>query len=85
MAGEKALRISEVVDHTGVSNAAIRKMVKDGQFPQPYSPTPGIRAWDREAVQQWNRDRLDDTPLPDGVSKRYDRHGQIVTVEGANT
>lgn len=36
-----------------MSRATILRMVREGNFPQPYKLSAGVTAWDQDLVEQW--------------------------------
>lgn len=57
---ERFIRISDVIDLTGLSRSYIYDLSKRGLFPQSVSLVPGgsARAWVLSEVLNWQEDRI---------------------------
>lgn len=57
---ERFIRISDVIDLTGLSRSYIYDLAKRGLFPQSVSLVPGgnARAWVLSEVLNWQEDRI---------------------------
>ena len=53
--GVRALRLSKVIEKTGISRSQLFRMVKAGKFPRSYhlTETGSISAWDEAEVDAW--------------------------------
>ena len=52
------LRISRVVELTGLRPSTLYLMMSQGSFPKSIPLGPRIRAWDADEVRAWQEDRL---------------------------
>lgn len=51
------MRMSEVSAMIGLKPAAIDRAVRAGRFPAPFLIGVKAKAWDREEINQWRRER----------------------------
>jgi len=54
----RLLRLPEVLERTGLSESAVRRMVRDEQFPRQLAIGPRTAAWSETEVQGWIDDRV---------------------------
>ena len=47
------LRESQVLELLQISRSTLRRWVKADRFPAPHAPSPGVRVWDANEVQEW--------------------------------
>ena len=55
---DRLLRLSEVMQKTGLSESTIYRRMKEGSFPQSVSLGPACVRWLLSEVQEWIEDRL---------------------------
>lgn len=56
--GEKALRLPEVVERTGLKRPTIYKRARAGTFPKPIKLGPNSSAWLESEVDAWLSERI---------------------------
>jgi prophage regulatory protein len=54
----RALRLREVADRTGLSKTHIYRLIQRGQFPTPARLSERVVAWDEAAVNAWLSERF---------------------------
>ncbi|NQY21925.1 MAG: AlpA family phage regulatory protein [Campylobacteraceae bacterium] len=47
------LRVSEVVNKTGVAKSTIWLWVKENKFPKPIKLSPRITVWAEDKIEEW--------------------------------
>ena len=50
---DRILRISQVLDHVGVSSATLYRWISDERFPRPVQLGPNSVGWRESAVREW--------------------------------
>lgn len=58
MAPGRFLSIADVVRETSLSEATIRRKVRDGSFPRPRALGPLRKFWTEREVEQWKAEIL---------------------------
>lgn len=53
MQTNRAIRLPEVKQMTGLSRSAIYRLERDGDFPRHWCPTPKVSVWDVGEVATW--------------------------------
>jgi prophage regulatory protein len=64
MTNKKVLRISSVVERTGLARPTIYKLMANDKFPGNIKLTPRATAWVAEEVDRWVEDRIRDSRDP---------------------
>lgn len=54
----RALRLADVKQLTGLSQATIYRLVSDGRFPSPHKLTQRAVAWSESEVSDWLDEKL---------------------------
>ncbi len=54
----RALRLRQVADRTGLSKTHIYRLIQRGQFPTPARLSERVVAWDEAAVNAWLSERF---------------------------
>ncbi len=54
----RALRLRQVADRTGLSKTHIYRLIQRGQFPTPARLSERVEAWDEAAVNAWLSERF---------------------------
>lgn len=54
----RALRLSQVVERTGLSKTQIYRLMQRGQFPAPARLSERVVAWDEAALNNWLSERF---------------------------
>ena len=54
----RALRLRQVVERTGLSKTHIYRLVQRGQFPLPAKLSERVVAWEESAVNKWLAERF---------------------------
>ena len=49
----KILRMRQLVEYTSLSRAYIYQKINDGEFPEGYLLSPGIRVWFQQKIDDW--------------------------------
>lgn len=49
----KFLRITSVMDKTGIAKSTIWLWVSENKFPKPIKLSPRITVWEEEKIQEW--------------------------------
>lgn len=54
----RALRLRQVADRTGLSKTHIYRLIQRGQFPVPAQLSERVVAWDEAAINAWLVERF---------------------------
>lgn len=54
----RALRLRQVADRTGLSKTHIYRLIQRGQFPVPAKLSERVVAWDEAAINAWLVERF---------------------------
>jgi prophage regulatory protein len=54
----RALRLRQVVERTGLSKTQIYRLMQRGQFPAPARLSERVVAWDEAALNNWLSERF---------------------------
>lgn len=70
MTNKKVLRISSVVERTGLARPTIYKLMANGKFPRKIKLTTWASGWLGEEVDRWVEDRIRDSRNHDPALNR---------------
>jgi len=63
------LRLPGVIARTGLSRSSIYSWIADGKFPKPVSLGPRAVGWVVTEIEQWIRQRIEDSRRPQPPSR----------------
>ncbi len=54
----KFLRITSVIEKTGLAKSTIWLWVSENKFPQPIKLSPRITVWEEDKINKWMKQKL---------------------------
>lgn len=54
----KLIRLTQVMECTGLARSTVYKFIAQGDFPKPVKLGPRVAAWVETEVQQWIEDKI---------------------------
>ena len=55
---QRALRIRQVLETTGISRTHLYRLIQAGKFPQPIKLSERVSAWEEAAVDAWLNEKF---------------------------
>ena len=63
----KLIRLTKVMDYTGLARSTIYKYIAEGTFPKPVSLGSRAAAWVESEVQEWILTRIEERDAQSGT------------------